>query len=55
MELDKEKLVVLRKERGWSQSRLATISGLSERTIQRIEKEEVVLWSLLWRWHQCSN
>jgi DNA-binding XRE family transcriptional regulator len=27
----------LRRERGWSQGQLATISGLSERTIQRIE------------------
>jgi transcriptional regulator with XRE-family HTH domain len=27
----------LRRERGWSQEQLATISGLSERTIQRIE------------------
>ncbi|MFC3193667.1 helix-turn-helix domain-containing protein [Marinicella sediminis] len=29
----------LRKERGWSQEKLAAISGLSERTIQRIEKD----------------
>lgn len=28
----------MRKEKGWSQEQLATISGLSERTIQRIEK-----------------
>jgi transcriptional regulator with XRE-family HTH domain len=29
----------LRKQRGWSQEKLAAISGLSERTIQRIEKD----------------
>ena len=29
----------LRKERGWSQEKLAAISGLSERTIQRVEKD----------------
>lgn len=39
MDIDKEKIISLRKERGWSQSRLATICGLGERTIQRIEKE----------------
>ncbi len=39
MDIAKDKLIELRKERGWSQSRLATISGLGERTIQRIEKE----------------
>jgi len=30
----------LRLERGWSQEQLATISGLSERTIQRAERGE---------------
>lgn len=39
MKIDQEKIISLRKERGWSQSRLATLSGLGERTIQRIEKE----------------
>ncbi|MEW6997398.1 helix-turn-helix domain-containing protein [Colwelliaceae bacterium BS250] len=29
----------LRKDRGWSQEKLAAISGLSERTIQRVEKD----------------
>jgi len=32
-------IIQLRKDRGWSQEKLAAISGLSERTIQRIEKE----------------
>jgi len=32
-------IIKLRKERGWSQEQLAAISGLSERTIQRIEKD----------------
>ncbi|NMH59510.1 helix-turn-helix transcriptional regulator [Alteromonas ponticola] len=41
MEIAKDKLIELRKERGWSQNRLATISGLGERTVQRIEKEGV--------------
>ncbi|MFS2317038.1 helix-turn-helix domain-containing protein [Maricaulis sp. D1M11] len=31
-------LRALRTERGWSQEHLATLSGLSERTIQRIER-----------------
>ncbi|MCJ8319169.1 MAG: helix-turn-helix domain-containing protein [Colwellia sp.] len=39
MKLSKEKIVFLRKERGWSQEKLAIIAGLGERTIQRIEKE----------------
>lgn len=32
-------LAALRKERGWSQGKLAAISGVSERTIQRTEKD----------------
>jgi len=32
-------LIALRKEKGWSQEQLAAISGLSGRTIQRIEKD----------------
>lgn len=39
MKVCKNKIVTLRKEHGWSQSTLAEISGLGERTIQRIEKE----------------
>lgn len=39
MKVCKHKIVTLRKEHGWSQSTLAEISGLGERTIQRIEKE----------------
>lgn len=31
-------ITALRKDRGWSQEKLAAISGVSERTIQRIEK-----------------
>ena len=32
---------VMREQRAWSQEQLAEFSGLSIRTIQRIEKEEV--------------
>jgi len=39
MKLSQEKIIFLRKERGWSQEKLAIIAGLGERTIQRIEKE----------------
>lgn len=41
MDISRDKLIMLRKDRGWSQSRLAKLSGLGERTIQRIEKEGV--------------
>ncbi len=33
------KVRTLREERGWTQSQLAEISGLSERTVQRVEKK----------------
>jgi transcriptional regulator with XRE-family HTH domain len=39
MNIDPAKLVALRKERGWSQEKLAAICGISERTIQRVERE----------------
>ena len=39
MNISSIKIVSLRKERGWSQEKLAAISGLSERTIQRVEKD----------------
>lgn len=39
MSISPEKLVALRKDRGWSQEKLAAISGVSERTIQRAEKD----------------
>lgn len=38
MHIDPEKLLELRKERGWSQEKLAAISSISERTIQRVER-----------------
>lgn len=38
MSISKQLIKLLRKERGWSQEQLSIISGLSERTIQRIEK-----------------
>jgi len=41
MDISRDNLIMLRKDRGWSQSRLAKLSGLGERTIQRIEKEGV--------------
>lgn len=39
MSISTEKLIALRKERGWSQEKLAAIAGVSERTIQRTEGE----------------
>lgn len=41
MKLDNEKLKQLRKLNAWSQSHLAEASGISMRTIQRIEKTGV--------------
>lgn len=38
MELNKEALINQRDSRAWSQTQLAEVSGLSLRTIQRIEK-----------------
>ncbi len=38
MKVSNQRIKWLRKERGWSQEQLSMISGLSERTIQRIEK-----------------
>lgn len=40
MSISAEKLNKLRIQNGWSQERLAEISGLSLRTIQRLEKGE---------------
>lgn len=40
MNVSGEKIKKLRKHHGWSQERLAQVSGLSERTIQRIEQGE---------------
>lgn len=39
MNISTEKLTALRKERGWSQEKLAALSGISERTIQRVERD----------------
>ena len=41
MKLDKVKLKQLRESKAWSQSHVAEISGISLRTIQRIEKSGV--------------
>jgi DNA-binding XRE family transcriptional regulator len=41
MDLDKEILKSQRDRRAWSQTQLAEVSGLSLRTIQRIEKTGV--------------
>jgi transcriptional regulator with XRE-family HTH domain len=38
MLLDKDRLITERQQRAWSQTQLAEVSGLSLRTIQRIEK-----------------
>ena len=39
MNISPEKLIHLRKDRGWSQEKLAAMSGISERTIQRAESD----------------
>lgn len=39
MSISVTKVVSFRKSRGWSQEKLAAMSGLSERTIQRVEKD----------------
>ena len=39
MSISVTKIVSFRKSRGWSQEKLAAMSGLSERTIQRVEKD----------------
>lgn len=41
MRLDKIKLKQLRESKAWSQAHLAEISGISLRTIQRIEKSGI--------------
>ena len=41
MKLDRAKLKALRESRAWSQTHLADASGISLRTIQRIEKSGV--------------
>lgn len=41
MKLDKTKLKQLRESKAWSQSHLAEVSGISLRTIQRIEKSGI--------------
>jgi transcriptional regulator with XRE-family HTH domain len=41
MQLDVQKLKKLRESKAWSQSYLADVSGISLRTIQRIEKSGV--------------
>ena len=37
MQIDPSRLKQLREQRAWSQEHLATVSGLSVRTIQRLE------------------
>lgn len=39
MNISGQKIKLLRQEKGWSQEQLGEISGLSNRTIQRIEKD----------------
>ena len=39
MKIDVDKVKTLREERSWSQDHLATVAGVSLRTIQRIESE----------------
>jgi transcriptional regulator with XRE-family HTH domain len=39
MKIDSKLIVKLRKERGWSQQQLSFVSGVSLRTIQRVENE----------------
>ena len=40
MKVDSQKLIQLRNAKAWSQQHLADVSGLSLRTIQRIEKTQ---------------
>jgi DNA-binding XRE family transcriptional regulator len=39
MQVSQQKVQTMRRERGWSQEKLAAMSGLSERTIQRVEAD----------------
>jgi len=39
MSVSKKIVKLMREERGWSQEQLAAISGISERTVQRVEKD----------------
>ena len=39
MSVSRNLVRLMRKERGWSQEQLAAISGISERTVQRVEKD----------------
>jgi transcriptional regulator with XRE-family HTH domain len=39
MKIDIARIKVLRESRGWSQEHLASVSGLSPRTVQRMEAE----------------
>lgn len=39
MSVSNKLVKLMREERGWSQEQLATICGISERTVQRIEKD----------------
>jgi len=39
MNVSTEKIIILRRERGWSQEKLAAIASVSERTIQRVEAD----------------
>jgi transcriptional regulator with XRE-family HTH domain len=39
MSVSNKLVKLMREERGWSQEQLATISGISERTVQRVEKD----------------
>lgn len=39
MPVSKTLVKLMREERGWSQEQLAAISGISQRTVQRVEKE----------------
>ena len=39
MSVSNKLIKLMREERGWSQEQLATISGISERTVHRVEKD----------------
>ena len=39
MNISPKQLITLREERGWSQEKLAAIASISERTVQRIERD----------------
>ena len=40
----------LREEKSWSQEHLATVAGVSHRTVQRVESDGRLRWKRAWHW-----